>query len=220
MPTNNIDVESPEDFTRYYRHSYIGLREQPGSIAQVFKVYNADAAPVKVPKINLLTLDTGTPVHYTWDYVDQYGILGLPPLGMINGEYTCGWWAYRTSRDTSRGYRPEKAHGIIFNGHLFKMQPAQVSSRIPFINSVFNPKYYELNEALALLDEGERAGCALSKELALYINPSCLYSCLAYKGHQIGYVVNPFEVKILKHYRIFYDSVVRALPIGISVELA
>lgn len=222
---HNIDVENSEDFQRYYRHAYIGLRIAEHAGVVPLRVYDVgpDNHITLRPVQGAERAGIPDPYYTTWKYVDDNGVLGLPTLGMLNTGISVGYWSYRTDRETSRGYRPERPHSVLFNGPAFLDNRVAVATTGAFINEVFNPTYYDFDRAMMLLLNGERAGCALDSQLGLFVNPTCPYNCLALRGHTVGYVVPDYHIHrvvILKHYRTFLTRVTHRLPKEIRVEVA
>lgn len=222
---HNIDVENNEDFHRYYRHAYIGLRVAGQDGVVPLRVWDGgpDRSILMRPVPGAERVGIPDPYRVEWKYLDDNGVLGLPTLGMLNTGISVGYWSYRTDRDTNRGYRPERPLSVLFNGPAFLGHREVIAGTGQFINEVFNPTYYDFDRAMMLLLNGERAGCALGPDMGLFVNPNCPFNCLAFRGHTVGYVqpdyVRP-RVTILKHYRTFFNRVVNRLPREVRVEVA
>jgi hypothetical protein len=85
------------------------------------------------------------------------------------------------------------------------------------LRNLFFPKYYAVEEAIKLLADGERVGCALNDRIALYTTAHEKYPALAFRRRTVGYLENERKAVIANCYLEEAAAVHKRLGVEVSI---
>lgn len=129
----------------------------------------------------------------------------IPNLGFITLDFY-SLYLYRKHKKSSparyrRGFRYDLIDYDCFDSQeLSKLSTSINNDYLSIINAIFNPKYFEFNEALNLLLNGERISCALSPSICIKID-SNRNTLILYKNNWVIADYSSRQSKFLLRYK-------------------
>jgi hypothetical protein len=199
------DVETIQDFSRYYGNSWVGWHPTDAAHIQPMYVGSMRNNNTEVTVRALSKLSTGFEVEgYTyinWQDLKDHIDFGLPPIGMYREGPTFVYAAYSSPRSPRKGYRPRDLHLCEFNSWAIRKNYARGSrDSYDWVWHTFNPEYPPLAKAIETLNSGESVGVPISRTLGVYTLPNYRYPMLAYKRWNVGYVVDYATIMISRQF--------------------
>jgi len=215
------DVETAEDFRRYYASAYVGLRLGTSHINPAKPTGGTDG------KISFKVLEKSPTGGYIWtDKVLQWKDLievcsfGIPKLGMcqIGGELAYG--SMRGERNSNRGFTTERVFFTEFAHwylrHKYGAGLPVISFNQDIIWQAYNPRYESVAGAWGRLQSGESVGVPLHENFGLYTKPDYKYPFLAYKKWTIGFAPNAYALVVGRGYFDYMEYVDRTLHTNVT----
>lgn len=209
------DIETPDDFLRYYNGGWLGLPNTDGTIAPicgynsgksdralyVYRIVNDSAGLRRLPDLERID----------WETLKEKGIFGRPTLGMVKNYGTISFGSLVAERNSRRGLTISKMYFYHFNDWaLRKKYPEMLDSardyRWDLIWNYFNPTYFGFTEAFNKLEDGELVGAVLSPTYGLYSTANCPHPLVAYKRWTVGYAER-YVVSIHRRFREYQEEV-------------
>lgn len=181
------DVETPEDFHKYYRNQYLTVNYKDIKGAPLL-VGGMDGSSVFG---TVVINKEGAVENYIlgWNSFLQSAQFGIPTLGMRNVGETVLYLYRHPERQWSRGYRPQGTVAYCPNEWelLRNNVPTPNAAHRKTVWQVFNPDYYRVGRAVELLLDGSRIGCALDARYALVTLRRCPFPVLVHRRSFVGY---------------------------------
>lgn len=191
MKKQQCDVETIEDFQRYYRYAFIGLARGTLTIPAQVSAVGADSVVLSTLQRQADgTYVTGEEV-INWQNLQDSASFGTPSLGLRTVHPSLVYLYITPTRHWNRGYQPERTFLHAFNHFQAR---SRINNAIPTTRSrevtyqVFEPTYFQLNDLVEQLNEGTVIGGALNDRFGLYTLPTCPHPLIAYKRKTIGYM--------------------------------
>lgn len=217
------DMETVEDFLRYYTRGYIGIPSANGEVLP-FTPGVQDGRSVIGNTVTKVGEKIGLEQKsFEWKFLKEIAEFGRPLIGAIESGPTLIYGSYGTERNTARGLRLSKARFADFNSwHLRNVPSCKVfltysETRLDLIWNAFNKKYFSASAAFGELERGARAGCPLSINYGAFTLPDSQYPLLSYKKWTLGYLDSPFSVRLNRQFSDYAYDIGRKLQIGVSV---
>jgi len=185
VPRRPCDVENPEDFHAYYSDSIVGIRD-----GQAFLPYRYEGQPVRGTFL-FSPVDNGQGENKSLQFraLREEVSFGSPDYGMVNVGPTTIYTYVTAVRHPHRGFRPALTNFTMFNTWEVRKQYPDLGPTNPEVaKNLLNPTFYGPDEAIELLDRGERIGCALSPTTGLVTKRGCSTPLITYRRHEVGYL--------------------------------
>lgn len=224
-----------EDFRRNFQQSYFGLQPSLAKSAIAQYWHNLDLSspnpliPCTSPQFSNSNGGTCTvmgifkqidgtiltaPVTFPWkdDIDEDTGVMYAQHpsrLGMIQGRDTAVFIRRWPQRNYNRGYTPRSCNVWAPNFYTVKDEGGVSASDPVIIWHVFNPYTKSLDDALDILDSGEKIGVVLGPWLAVCLEQGKKYPRLAYRDEIIGFVQNREPVVYMDTTEIARDYVLK-----------
>ena len=168
------------EFNHRYTGTIVGLRE------------GSSISPIYIEDINYEDEEIfyqewgGGKDHRQYDDMDM--VLEHPILGIVNYDKWCVFVSRKAHRAYKRGLSVERLSTYSIptnrNGYRDTFSVATVDETL--IHSLYNPKYYGIEEALESIYAGKRLASAVSPNIAIATNPSGRDAMLVYKQYKVG----------------------------------
>lgn len=193
MITRQCDVETVQDFARYYASSYVGwhgrLKEavSPAYISNL----SGDRVLMRFLSKDDSRINMSEAEEVTFKDIKEHVDFGRPTLGLTKDGPTIIFLSQSTPREGRKGLRVRESKIHEFNSfeiQSYYLRPATYSDRLDWVWSGFNPIYTPFQEALKQLESGSTLGVPLTKDLGLYTLPKSPYPLVSYKRWTVGYV--------------------------------
>lgn len=205
------DVESFGDFCQYYTGSFVKGR-QPDELFYIDAKLD-DRHVVCTRYVHGRKQDTPT---ISWDQLQTLILFGLPRTGMVAFKDELLFFYYRTTRNGSRGYDPERIAYRSFNEWDLRSVSRDTVSLTTLRNAVFvhnllRHSHVAWSEAVAdLLSEKPKSlAVALSYNFGAYIPRNFQNPILCYKSDRIGSIVGPNTIQLVDPQLNHYHGVIR-----------
>jgi len=223
MPRRNCDIETAEDFRRYY-DGWVGV--VVGDTTVPLKYHGNDGGNlcfyhlVRPTKDDKFTTEDGK-YKFTWKEAQDNISFGCPPVGMVQNFEEVLYGSALAERHSSRGLRLDRVRFHDFNRWPLRAKLGPDlgihQNRYDIVWQVFNPEYLSLHLALAKLTRGETVGEALSRHLALYTLPDKLHPILAYKRWTIGYLPSAYDIVLGEQFRDYQEDLQAKFNIPVRI---
>lgn len=225
MPlTRECDVESLQDFSRYYSSGWVGYHTKNGTIKP---------AHVGRDRGDGVLARTLAPLGDDYTYEDMFELsfrdlknkidFGRPEVGMMEDGPTVIYMSYSTPRQAHKGFRTRELILSEFNSadlrpYYAPNRPARTGvERHDWVWSAFNPTSYSFANGYALLQDGKRVGVPISRLVGLYTLTDSEVPLVAYKRWNVGYAPDPKTIRIHKKYLDYSEDL--AAQTGAEVQL-
>lgn len=186
------DVESLDDFARYYRHSFVPFE------GQAWQVMGSEEGGTVY-----LMRDHGEERHVPWVMFQLGSSFGIPSLGMRNMGASAAFLYTIAARQSNRGFIASLCGATQFNSWENRKYPKPRLDSWEMVNEVFFPRFYTLPLAVLALDNGERSGCALGVDTCLYTTDKSDTTLIGFKRNTVGYLLGWEPVLFKKYERVF-----------------
>ncbi len=195
------DVDNSADFNQYYRHSYIGIRDQnnPNLYHPAYVMGAGDRDTFT------LNIQTG-PIQMPFADILQSAQFGTPQYGSTEVGETCVYVSRRAVRNAGRGHRVNTLSYTFF--HPQEADGERLLTSWEYLSKVFNPSYRTIQEAHGLLEDGARLACAVGAQFTMTLQEGYRCPVLHYKTNIIGYL--PTHREIVLEERQEHEYLVRA----------
>jgi len=199
LSMNVCDVESIEDFSRYYRGVFIPLN---GEVHRVQMVED---------KRVILSNATDRTVPVPWDVLRKERCFGVPEFGIRNYGPTLAYFSISPVRQSNRGYVPSLMVIHQFNSWESRRIPKPMADSWDVAKEVFFPRFFSFQEAKDSLNNGNRIGAAITPRVGLYTTARASCPLIAHKHVTVGYVGT--EVVLFNKNRLIHRLVAKDLGI-------
>lgn len=209
MPQRSCDVESLQDFSRYYNGGWVGFYNKDGTVGP------ASVGRDGANHVNLRVLGVVGENRYqaiadhdlSFKELKESIDFGRPEIGMMEDGPTIVYLSYHTPRQAHKGFRTRELAVDEFNNNDLRdmhipERPARGGERHDWVWKAFNPSYTPFAAAFDQLQQGKRVGVPVSTRIGLYLYPDSVCPVVAYKRWTVGYAPDP---KSLRIYRKFMD---------------
>lgn len=207
-PRRPCDVESLEDFNRYYQHCYLGLPEEnritPCKYRGIDSGGRENIVLHAIVKEGKLYKDDALRI-VPWEWAKLNLSFGRPLLGNINIPLNYVFLSIRGERSPTKGYssRSGNISSLVHNEWYTKEKCSFSISSPQSVYEVFNPTYTAPHSAWLQLSAGMRAGCALSRNIGMYTTPDSLFPLVSYKMNTVGYAEMDGVVTLYKEFNAY-----------------
>lgn len=207
MPKRECDVETLNDFSRYYTSSWVGWHDKDKDYVTPISV----SYPINEESIGFRPLSreltVGPAFGLTLAQMKEQIDFGVPDIGMIPEGPTIKYHSYTTPRAPSKGFRPRNLRNYEFNSWDIRKKYQLDGNEYARVFFAFNPSYSTLSEAEVKLVEGSAVGVALSRTLGVYSSPKYVYSLLAYKRWTVGHILSPYLIQLKEEFSAYEEDI-------------
>lgn len=202
MKTQACDVETIMDFHRYYRSAWLPMDDK-----YTINITTTDDARVyySTKEKNENTMD--------WTDFKKRTSFGVPQLGMREYGPTVAFFYIRPIRHSLRGFQPHYTVPHNFNSWELRNFIMPRLSSYDVSKEIFFPTFRKTEEALAVLDSGERIGCACSPDVGVYTSYQSAAPLIAFKRYCVGYFENSREINVFPRYQHVGNLIARTLGV-------
>lgn len=214
------DVETLDDFRRYYQNAYIGIEEKDCVMPAYYAGTDGSAMLFhKMVKEENDKFYLGNDT-YSISFKDMNSrkdiIFGTPELGMFRNKDTIAFAAKRAVRGSSRGLRQNLLSFHGFNDWDIRETSIGIVSannlaRHDVVWNIYNPQYEGAHSAINKLNEGVRVGIPISRQFGLYTVATSPNINLAYKRWRVGYL-RTWEIVLDPKFEMHVQQVREAFP--------
>ena len=183
------DVESSQDFSKYYTSGWVCIREPGVSDIIPFRSDANDATTVVGHKLEY-SKEQGRyierSVRMSYNEFMQKAELGRPDVGMTQHGKNLKYLMARSRRDHHRGLRTNAVDSVFFNG----WDSRNYNQRVPvndWVWNVFNPKYWDADTAYKDILGGSAVGLPLSMRMGIVAIKGESNPRLVYKQDSVGW---------------------------------
>jgi hypothetical protein len=182
------DVETVDDFRRYYAGSFLGFTTRNSPLRPV----RIGAVDGDVIHIQEYSKEGPTPEGdrvLNWRDAQNTLSFGLPRFGMREVRNTCVYAYVSPHRNTARGYQANQITLMDFNSWYSRSKVGIIQGNHPeLICETFNPTFTTPRLGIARLEEGSKIGVAVNFNVGLFTKPDCPNPLIAYRRHVAGHV--------------------------------
>lgn len=210
------DVENIADFLKYYTNSWVGWRQEDGTISPCVVGSSGSTATASLKSMTKKdnSFNIGSWNTYTLKDLDDNVDFGTPIMGMTPDGPTTVFLSNSTPRVGQKGLRIQNSQVTQFNeSNLKGYRTPRNRDKYDWIYFSFNPIYKEPDLAYAELTDGTNVGVALSQRVALYTDPAFKYPIVAYKRWIVGYMPTRKDLVINTKYNEYVEEIRKVMNI-------
>jgi hypothetical protein len=155
----------------------------------------------------------GREIRTTWEQFKKSGGFGIPSLGLRNAGPTMLYYTSMPARQSNRGYLPDYIRVHEFDAWETRAIAKPRTSSWEVAKEIFYPTFFTLKEAVKLLDDGQRIGCAITPNVGVYSSGHTDKAQITYKRKRIGFIDEGEVVFNSKEDRLIYGTAAKDLGV-------
>lgn len=221
------DVETMDDFLRYYAAGWIGIPEKGKLLpARPSRLARADVNG-REHRENIVTMNVIDMVgdlylssarYFNYEELLNKAWFCRPWLGNIEYGPLLVYVSTNGVRQSAKGHQPTYLKHKAFS--LWESRVRQTINN-PMVTEeaiykVFNPVYRTPEEVLNLAKQGTRIGWAMTPNIGAYLHPESEHMLVTYKRNPVGYMPEPDYIKLFDEYSEYGNYISRSLGVKVG----
>jgi hypothetical protein len=218
------DCETPDDFEQYYKGRFFAVPGSDGSLLPTTLVAYAKGAD-KCLLLQSYNVEEVQEQSYDWRTLRKVARFGIPVLGNVHyGDTYKYLWTY-ARRQSVKGLTTNNIMSWVPDKFgLARVQQRQFDNSLTLSTSaerkmlweIYNPKFYGLVEAVDLLSQGQRIGCALDGKVGLHLSRGWKDICVSYRYRTVGHYSNS-KIQLTRGFEHLVD-VLKLSIVGVEIK--